>query len=74
MKRTTVFGIVLLTIALHVPSFAQLKTRSELLQQKYIGDRSKGLIALNERYIEAFYEQLRTHLTTTNWTMRPHRR
>lgn len=41
---------------------AQLPTRWEQIQDRYQKDRSRGLIALNERYLEAYREELKSAL------------
>ncbi len=57
-----IFGCVLVAVS----AVAQLPTRSDLLKKNYDADRVKGLTALNQRYIEAFENELELALKSTN--------
>ncbi len=56
--RTTVFSLFIVSLSVGWAVAADLPTRSELVDERYTADRSRGLITLNKRYLELYQVEL----------------
>jgi|TARA_B110000305_G_C19370372_1_gene604159 hypothetical protein len=56
--RFTLILTLLCLFSYLLPSYGQLPKRSDLLAKKYDKDRTRGIVALNKRYIGALKKEL----------------